>query len=75
MRPFLFAATPVTEQVNKKPRGQRWKEPSGEEPVRKKRGRTMTKNLDLDPDPDPGEGEARVVGRRQGPCRGHLHLT
>ncbi|KAF6334364.1 spindlin interactor and repressor of chromatin binding [Rhinolophus ferrumequinum] len=53
LRPLDLPATPVTEQVNKKPRGQRWKEPSGEEPVRKKRGRTMTKNLDLDPDPDP----------------------
>lgn len=55
MRSFLFAAVPATEPGNKKPRGQRWKEPLGEEPVRKKRGRPMTKNLD----PDPGEGEAR----------------
>ncbi|XP_019501126.1 PREDICTED: uncharacterized protein C11orf84 homolog [Hipposideros armiger] len=53
LRPLELPAAPVTEQVSKKPRGQRWKEPSGEEPVRKKRGRTMTKNLDLDPDPDP----------------------
>lgn len=53
LRPLDLPAAPVAEQVNKKPRGQRWKEPSGEEPVRKKRGRTVTKNLDLDPDPDP----------------------
>ncbi|XP_013369522.1 PREDICTED: uncharacterized protein C11orf84 homolog isoform X3 [Chinchilla lanigera] len=47
------SATPATELGSKKPRGQRWKEPLGEEPVRKKRGRPMTKNLDPDPDPDP----------------------
>ncbi|KAB0404143.1 hypothetical protein E2I00_008896 [Balaenoptera physalus] len=52
-----LAAAPVPEPVSKKPRGQRWKEPPGEEPVRKKRGRPVTKTLDLDPDPDPGEGE------------------
>uniref|UniRef100_A0A8C0RMB0 Uncharacterized protein n=1 Tax=Canis lupus familiaris TaxID=9615 RepID=A0A8C0RMB0_CANLF len=44
---------PLPQRQNRKPRGQRWKEPPGEEPVRKKRGRPMTKNLDLDPDPDP----------------------
>ncbi|XP_029813457.1 spindlin interactor and repressor of chromatin-binding protein isoform X2 [Suricata suricatta] len=53
LRPLEFPATPASEPGNKKPRGQRWKEPPGEEPVRKKRGRPMTKNLDLDPDPDP----------------------
>lgn len=53
------AAAPVSEPGNRKPRGQRWKEPPGEEPVRKKRGRPMTKNLVLDPDPDPGEREAQ----------------
>lgn len=58
-----FAAAPVPEPVSKKPRGQRCKEPSGEEPVRKKRGRPMTKTLDLDPDPDPGEGEEGVGSR------------
>lgn len=60
-----FAAAPVPEPVSKKPRGQRWKEPPGEEPVRKKRGRPMTKTLDLDPDPDPGEGEEGVGSRRK----------
>lgn len=60
-----FAAAPVSEPVSKKPRGQRWKEPPGEEPVRKKRGRPMTKTLDLDPDPDPGEGEEGVGSRRK----------
>ncbi|XP_019270314.1 spindlin interactor and repressor of chromatin-binding protein [Panthera pardus] len=53
LRPLEFPAAPASEPGNKKPRGQRWKEPPGEEPVRKKRGRPMTKNLDLDPDPDP----------------------
>ncbi|XP_061057901.1 spindlin interactor and repressor of chromatin-binding protein isoform X5 [Eubalaena glacialis] len=57
LRPLELPAAPVPEPVSKKPRGQRWKEPPGEEPVRKKRGRPMTKTLDLDPDPDPGEGE------------------
>ncbi|XP_022447393.1 spindlin interactor and repressor of chromatin-binding protein isoform X3 [Delphinapterus leucas] len=59
LRPLELPAAPVPEPVSKKPRGQRWKEPPGEEPVRKKRGRPMTKtlDLDLDPDPDPGEGE------------------
>nr|XP_023415430.1 SPIN1-docking protein isoform X3 [Loxodonta africana] len=50
LRPLEFPAAPATEPANKKPRGQRWKEPSGEEPVRKKRSRRVTKN---DPDPDP----------------------
>ncbi|XP_043437432.1 spindlin interactor and repressor of chromatin-binding protein isoform X1 [Prionailurus bengalensis] len=59
LRPLEFPAAPTSEPGNKKPRGQRWKEPPGEEPVRKKRGRPMTKNLDLDPDPDPGDGEAQ----------------
>uniref|UniRef100_A0ABI8AI05 SPIN-DOC-like zinc-finger domain-containing protein n=1 Tax=Felis catus TaxID=9685 RepID=A0ABI8AI05_FELCA len=59
LRPLEFPAAPASEPGNKKPRGQRWKEPPGEEPVRKKRGRPMTKNLDLDPDPDPGDGEAQ----------------
>lgn len=53
LRPLELPAAPVTEPGSKKPRGQRWKDPPGEEPVRKKRGRPMTKNLDLDPDPDP----------------------
>ncbi|TEA11626.1 hypothetical protein DBR06_SOUSAS6910085 [Sousa chinensis] len=53
LRPLELPAAPVPEPVSKKPRGQRWKEPPGEEPVRKKRGRPMTKTLDLDPDPDP----------------------
>ncbi|XP_017898854.1 PREDICTED: uncharacterized protein C11orf84 homolog isoform X2 [Capra hircus] len=53
LRPLELPAAPVPEPVSKKPRGQRCKEPSGEEPVRKKRGRPMTKTLDLDPDPDP----------------------
>ncbi|XP_064348293.1 spindlin interactor and repressor of chromatin-binding protein isoform X3 [Camelus dromedarius] len=53
LRPLELPAAPVTEPVTKKPRGQRWKEPPGDEPVRKKRGRPMTKTLDLDPDPDP----------------------
>ncbi|XP_027815094.1 spindlin interactor and repressor of chromatin-binding protein isoform X1 [Ovis aries] len=53
LRPLELPAAPVPEPISKKPRGQRCKEPSGEEPVRKKRGRPMTKTLDLDPDPDP----------------------
>ncbi|KAM5317508.1 LOW QUALITY PROTEIN: spindlin interactor and repressor of chromatin-binding protein [Glossophaga mutica] len=53
LRPLELPATPPTEPVNKKPRGQRWREPPEEEPVRKKRNRSVTKNLDLDPDPDP----------------------
>ncbi|XP_036782452.2 spindlin interactor and repressor of chromatin-binding protein isoform X2 [Manis pentadactyla] len=53
LRPLELPAAPVIEPGSKKPRGQRWKDPPGEEPVRKKRGRPMTKNLDLDPDPDP----------------------
>ncbi|XP_006216790.1 spindlin interactor and repressor of chromatin-binding protein isoform X2 [Vicugna pacos] len=53
LRPLELPAAPVTEPVTKKPRGQRWKEPPGDEPVRKKRGRPVTKTLDLDPDPDP----------------------
>ncbi|XP_072614382.1 spindlin interactor and repressor of chromatin-binding protein isoform X2 [Vulpes vulpes] len=53
LRPLELPAAPASEAGNRKPRGQRWKEPPGEEPVRKKRGRPMTKNLDLDPDPDP----------------------
>ncbi|XP_053416571.1 spindlin interactor and repressor of chromatin-binding protein [Nycticebus coucang] len=52
LRPLLeLPAASATEPGNKKPRGQRWKESPGEEPVRKKRGRPMTKNLDPDPDP------------------------
>ncbi|XP_073904297.1 spindlin interactor and repressor of chromatin-binding protein isoform X3 [Castor canadensis] len=51
LRPLELLVAPATEPGNKKPRGQRWKEPPGEEPVRKKRGRPMTKNLDPDPDP------------------------
>ncbi|KAM9221049.1 spindlin interactor and repressor of chromatin-binding protein isoform 1-T1 [Dugong dugon] len=51
LRPLELPAAPATEPANKKSRGQRWKEPSGEDPVRKKRGRRMTKNLDPDPDP------------------------
>ncbi|XP_037373655.1 spindlin interactor and repressor of chromatin-binding protein isoform X2 [Talpa occidentalis] len=53
LRPLELPAAPVTEPGSKKLRGQRWKEPPGDEPVRKKRGRPMTKNLDLDLDPDP----------------------
>ncbi|KAM6159562.1 spindlin interactor and repressor of chromatin-binding protein [Erethizon dorsatum] len=53
LRPLELPAAPATEAGNKKPRGQRWKEPTGEEPVRKKRGRPMTKNPDPNPDPDP----------------------
>uniref|UniRef100_A0A8C3X359 Spindlin interactor and repressor of chromatin binding n=1 Tax=Catagonus wagneri TaxID=51154 RepID=A0A8C3X359_9CETA len=53
LRPLELPAAPATEPVSKKPRGQRWKEAPGEEPVRKKRGRPLTKTLDLDPDPDP----------------------
>ncbi|XP_016071867.1 PREDICTED: uncharacterized protein C11orf84 homolog isoform X2 [Miniopterus natalensis] len=52
LRPLELPAAPATEPVNKKPRGQRWKEPPEEEPVRKKRGKSVTKNLDLDLDPD-----------------------
>ncbi|KAK1335482.1 hypothetical protein QTO34_003268 [Cnephaeus nilssonii] len=52
LRPLELPVAPATEPVNKKPRSQRWKEPPEEEPVRKKRGRSMTKNLDPDPDPD-----------------------
>ncbi|XP_076972020.1 spindlin interactor and repressor of chromatin-binding protein isoform X2 [Tamandua tetradactyla] len=51
LRPLELPAAPATEPGNKKPRGQKWKEPPGEEPVRKKRGRPMTKTLDPDPDP------------------------
>nr|XP_044999738.1 spindlin interactor and repressor of chromatin-binding protein isoform X2 [Jaculus jaculus] len=51
LRPLELPAAPVTEPGNKKLRGQRWKEPPGEEPVRKKRGRPNTKNLDPDPEP------------------------
>ncbi|XP_069860015.1 spindlin interactor and repressor of chromatin-binding protein isoform X2 [Dipodomys merriami] len=52
LRPLELLAAPATEpgNNNKKSRTQRWKEPSGEEPVRKKRGRPVTKNLDPDPD-------------------------
>ncbi|KAF6106413.1 spindlin interactor and repressor of chromatin binding [Phyllostomus discolor] len=53
LRPLELPASPPTEPVNKKPRGQRWRETPEDEPVRKKRSRSMTKNLDLDPDPDP----------------------
>ncbi|KAG8522581.1 Spindlin interactor and repressor of chromatin-binding protein, partial [Galemys pyrenaicus] len=73
VRAFLSAAVPVTEPGSKKLRGQRWKEPPGDEPVRKKRGRPMTKtldlDLDLDPDPDPGEGRP---GARQRASAPHL---
>ncbi|KAM6158882.1 spindlin interactor and repressor of chromatin-binding protein [Rhynchocyon petersi] len=51
LRPLELPAAPVLEPANKKPRGQRWKESSGEEPFKKKKGRRMTKNLDPDPDP------------------------
>ena len=75
-----FAVTPVPEPVIKKPRGQRCKEPSGEQPVRKKRGRPMTKTMDLDPDPDPGEGASvgsrgkLGLGGSGWGGRGHVHL-
>ncbi|KAK2496430.1 hypothetical protein MC885_018943 [Smutsia gigantea] len=67
LRPLELPAAPVTEPGSKKPRGQRWKDPPGEEPVRKKRGRPLTKNLDLDPDPDPGEGRHWLGGGHE--CR------
>uniref|UniRef100_I3MCI5 Spindlin interactor and repressor of chromatin binding n=1 Tax=Ictidomys tridecemlineatus TaxID=43179 RepID=I3MCI5_ICTTR len=51
LRPLELPVAPAPEPGNKKLRGQRWKESPGEEPVRKKRGRPMTKNLDPDPDP------------------------
>ncbi|XP_006149867.1 spindlin interactor and repressor of chromatin-binding protein isoform X2 [Tupaia chinensis] len=51
LRPLELPAAPTIEPANKKPRGQRWKDPPGEEPIRKKRGRPMTKILDPDPDP------------------------
>ncbi|XP_007943036.1 spindlin interactor and repressor of chromatin-binding protein [Orycteropus afer afer] len=51
LRPLELPAAPATEPASKKPRGQRWKESPGEEPVRKKKGRSMTKTLDPDPDP------------------------
>ncbi|KAM5249141.1 spindlin interactor and repressor of chromatin-binding protein [Ctenodactylus gundi] len=51
LRPLDLPAVPATEPGNKKPRGQRWKEHAREEPIKKKRGRPMTKNLDPDPEP------------------------
>lgn len=51
LRPLELPVTPVIEQGNKKPRGQRWKESPENEPARKKRSRHMTKILDPDPDP------------------------
>ncbi|XP_004477779.3 LOW QUALITY PROTEIN: spindlin interactor and repressor of chromatin-binding protein [Dasypus novemcinctus] len=51
LRPLELPAAPATEPGSKKPRGQKWKDPPGEEPIRKKRGRPMTKTLDPDPDP------------------------
>ncbi|XP_008832407.1 spindlin interactor and repressor of chromatin-binding protein [Nannospalax galili] len=51
LRPLELPAPPVTEPGPKKARGQRWKEFSEEEPIRKKKSRHMTKNLDPDPDP------------------------
>ncbi|XP_012633308.1 spindlin interactor and repressor of chromatin-binding protein [Microcebus murinus] len=51
LRPLELPAASAAEPGSKKFRGQRWKEPPEEEPVRKKRGRPMTKNLDPDPDP------------------------
>ncbi|XP_021081894.2 spindlin interactor and repressor of chromatin-binding protein isoform X1 [Mesocricetus auratus] len=63
LRPLDLPVAPATEPVNKKPRGQRWKESPEEEPVRKKRSRHMTKNLDPDPAlhgllPDPPSPES-----------------
>ncbi|ELK24402.1 Serine/threonine-protein kinase MARK2 [Myotis davidii] len=52
LRPLELPVAPAIEPVNKKPRSQRWKETPEEEPVRKKKGRSMTKNLDPDPDSD-----------------------
>lgn len=52
LRPLELPVAPAIEPVNKKPRSQRWKETPEEEPVRKKKGRSVTKNLDPDPDPD-----------------------
>ncbi|XP_006901575.1 PREDICTED: uncharacterized protein C11orf84 homolog [Elephantulus edwardii] len=51
LRPLELPAAPALEPPNKKPRSQRWKEPSGDEPVKKKKGRRVTKPLDPDPDP------------------------
>ncbi|XP_055987726.1 spindlin interactor and repressor of chromatin-binding protein [Sorex fumeus] len=53
LRPLELPAAPPAEPGTRKPRGQRWKEGPGEEPVRKKRGRSVSKMLDLNPDPDP----------------------
>lgn len=53
LRPLELPVAPVTEPVSKKPRGQKWKEPPEEEPVRKKRGKSMTKNPDPDSDSEP----------------------
>ncbi|XP_048216713.1 spindlin interactor and repressor of chromatin-binding protein isoform X2 [Perognathus longimembris pacificus] len=61
LRPLELLAAPATEPGNnKKSRTQRWKEPSGEEPVRKKRGRPMAKNLDPDPDPPSPDSPAEA---------------
>ncbi|XP_012876440.1 PREDICTED: uncharacterized protein C11orf84 homolog [Dipodomys ordii] len=61
LRPLELLAAPATEPGNnKKSRTQRWKEPSGEEPVRKKRGRPVTKNLDPDPDPPSPDSPAEA---------------
>ncbi|XP_058518871.1 spindlin interactor and repressor of chromatin-binding protein [Ochotona princeps] len=54
LRPLELPAAPVAEPASKKPRGLRWKDPAGEEPVRKKRGRAVTKS----PDPDPPSPES-----------------
>ncbi|XP_012862891.2 spindlin interactor and repressor of chromatin-binding protein [Echinops telfairi] len=51
LRPLEIPAVPATEPASRKSRGQRWKEPPEEEPVRKKKGKFMTKNIDPNPDP------------------------
>ncbi|XP_075401674.1 spindlin interactor and repressor of chromatin-binding protein isoform X2 [Tenrec ecaudatus] len=51
LRPLDIPAVPATEPASRKSRGQRWKEPPEEEPVRKKKGKFMTKNVDPIPDP------------------------
>ncbi|XP_069925328.1 spindlin interactor and repressor of chromatin-binding protein isoform X2 [Oryctolagus cuniculus] len=50
LRPLELPAVPAAEPGGRKPRSVRWKEP-GEEPVRKKRGRAVTKSPDPGPDP------------------------
>ncbi|XP_045414152.1 spindlin interactor and repressor of chromatin-binding protein [Lemur catta] len=60
LRPLELPAASTAEPGNKKLRGQRWKEPPEEEPVRKKRGRSMTKNPDPDPEPPSPDSPAET---------------